>query len=76
MSARPIYAQHGSKFAHNGIWNLRVTFRCGETIECRPPYVNGQLDGVWITYAKGSKLPPVTDEAAWRKLVGMKILSI
>ena len=57
------------KFTHNGIVNERVNFIPAETINCDPPYVEGQIDGCWVKYHTRPKT-----HAEWEKLIGMKLL--
>ena len=47
----------------------QVWFRCGVTIRCVPPYVQGKIDSCWVS---NRKLNPY-DKAACEQLVGMKL---
>ena len=47
----------------------RAFFRCGETIACAPPYVQGKINTCWINDGKLD----ASDKAACERLVGMKL---
>jgi hypothetical protein len=55
------------------VTSYKVQFRCGETISCHPPYVKGELDSSW--HRQDPPEDP-TDQKAWERYVGMKLLPI
>ncbi|MEI7591006.1 MAG: hypothetical protein WCJ49_06830 [Deltaproteobacteria bacterium] len=68
------YATFHNEFEHGGLRHLQMTFRCGTTIKCVPPYLEGCIDTVWIKI-KGA-LPKTTDRNAIEDLAGMRILPL
>jgi len=68
------YAKFYNGFEHGGMRHFQMTFRCGQTITCMPPYLEGCLDTVWIKI-KGA-LPKTTDRNAIEDLAGMRILPL
>jgi hypothetical protein len=68
------YARFYYGFTMHGNRHYQMDFRCGETIDCRPPYIEGKMDCVWVSLP--GPLPKATDKDAIRRLAGMKILPI
>ena len=68
------YATFNFGFEHRGLRHFQMTFRCGQTIQCVPPYIEGRLDTVWIRIKDA--LPESTNRNAIECLAGMRILPI
>ncbi len=68
------YAIFSYGYTHDGKRCYQMMFRCGETIDCRPPYIRGKMDSVWV--GRLGPLPKTTDQTAIRNLAGMKILPL
>ena len=47
-------------FKSNGVIHEHVHFIPAVTINCRPPYVAGNVDSCWVTYRPGNR--PKTKE--------------
>lgn len=56
----------------DGLIHCMVTFVPAITIECKPPYIKGKKDSIWIKYPKG-KEPKSKEEL--ESCLGMSIQS-
>jgi len=49
-----------------------VRFRCGETVLCQPPYLEGKMDYVWINVENVDQYNKKQSE----KAIGIKLLPL
>jgi len=68
------YATFSNGFKHDGLNHHQMSFRVGQTLNCVPPYVEGQMDSVWIK-TRGA-LPAPTNRSSIEDLAGMKVLPL
>jgi hypothetical protein len=66
------YYQVNYGFGKNESKNTNVSFIPGETILCKPPYVTGKRDCLWLR----GKLPNKYNQAACENSLGMKLIAI
>ena len=71
-----IYAKFYHGFDHDNMRHYQVSFRCGVTIDCKPPYVAGKMDSCWTSIRKDGKLPNPTDQEGCENLLGMRLMPI
>lgn len=61
-----------NSFIHGETTHAMYQYRCGETINCIPPWIEGRLDCSWKT----RKPPKATDKVACENFIGMKLLPL
>jgi hypothetical protein len=63
------YAHIQFGFIHDGIRHYQMFFRAGQTINCKPPIVEGHIDSIWTT-----REIDVDDESSVSSAAGMRVL--
>lgn len=66
------YDHFKTKFEGKDIHHYLVGYRCGETINVTPPWIEGRMDRSW----KNRKPPELTDKTKCENYIGMKLLPI
>jgi hypothetical protein len=69
----PIYI--GRNCLSKPLYTQRAGFVSGETIECNPPYIRGQLDSKWVRWSGGNK-PNKYSKEGCEAVMGMLLLPI
>lgn len=69
----PKYAEWNAYESRLGGVDCHVSIRCGETINCRPPYIKGARDLMWSMFPDAAKIPAATDKEGWERKLGMRL---